>query len=69
VGAGDETLGKAIRAAVTEKIPNVLVVGEREAQEETVTLRRYGEREQQAMSADDFRARIAGAIRTRAPSV
>jgi threonyl-tRNA synthetase len=69
VGATDETLGKAIRAAVTEKIPNVLVIGEREAEEETVTLRRYGEREQQTMPADEFRARVAEAIRTRSRSL
>lgn len=66
VGAGDETLGKAIRTAVTEKIPNVLVIGEREAEEETVTLRRYGERDQQTMPADEFRVRVGEAIRTRA---
>jgi threonyl-tRNA synthetase len=69
VGAGDETLGKAIRAAVTEKIPNVLVIGEREAEEETVTLRRYGQRDQETMPADEFRARIGEAIRARARSL
>jgi threonyl-tRNA synthetase len=69
VGAGDETLGKAIRAAISEKIPNVLVIGEREAEEQTVTLRRYGEREQSTMPVDEFRRRIDNAIKTRARSL
>jgi threonyl-tRNA synthetase len=69
VDAGDETLGKAIRAATTQKIPNVLILGEREVEEETVTLRRYGTREQETMPVEAFRARIGDAIRTRAPSL
>jgi threonyl-tRNA synthetase len=69
VDAGDETLGKAIRAATTQKIPNVLILGEREVEEETVTLRRYGTREQETMPAEEFRSRIGEAIRTRAPSL
>ena len=69
LGSGQETLGKAIRAATTEKIPNVLVIGEREVEEQTVTLRRYGQREQETMAADEFRARMREAIRTRAKSL
>lgn len=69
VGSGQETLGKAIRAATTEKIPNVLVIGEREIDEETVTLRRHGSREQETMPAEEFRARVREAIRTRAQSL
>jgi threonyl-tRNA synthetase len=69
LGSGQETLGKAIRAATTEKIPNVLVIGEREVEEQTVTLRRYGQREQETMAADEFRARVREAIRTRAQSL
>lgn len=64
-GSGQETLGKAIREATTEKVPNVLVIGEREVEEETVTLRRYGQRAQEIMAADEFRARVASAIRKR----
>jgi threonyl-tRNA synthetase len=65
LGSGHETLGKAIRQAATEKIPNVLVIGEREVEEQTVTLRKHGSREQESMPADEFRARLLEAIRTR----
>jgi threonyl-tRNA synthetase len=47
----------------------VLILGEREVEEETVTLRRYGTREQETMPAEEFRSRIGEAIRTRAPSL
>ena len=69
LGPPDETLGKAIRLATGDKVPNVLVVGEREAQDETVTLRRHGVRAQETMPAEEFRARVAEAIRTRAPAL
>jgi threonyl-tRNA synthetase len=69
VDAGDETLGKAIRMAVREKIPNVLVIGEREVEDRTVTLRRYGTREQETMPADEFRTRLLTAIGERSPSL
>lgn len=63
---GGETMGKKIRTAVTRKIPNILVVGEREMEEGTVTLRRYGERQQQTMPFAEFRERLLRTIRTRA---
>jgi threonyl-tRNA synthetase len=61
-----DTLGKAIRTAAAEKVPNTLVIGEREVEEQTVTLRRLGSREQETMPADEFRARLLKAIRERA---
>jgi threonyl-tRNA synthetase len=60
-----DTVSKKVRNAVTSKIPNVLVIGEREAQAGTVTLRRYGVREQSSMSVAEFKAKILEAIRTR----
>jgi threonyl-tRNA synthetase len=57
-----DTLGKAIRTSAAEKVPNTLVIGEREVEEQTVTLRRLGTREQETMAADDFRARVRAAI-------
>jgi threonyl-tRNA synthetase len=62
----NETLNKRIRTAETSKIPNMLVVGEREQQTESVTLRRYGSREQETLTFRDFQARLATAISTRA---
>ena len=61
-----ETMGKKIRNAVTSKIPNVLIVGEREEEDGTVTLRRYGQREQETMSAEAFEAWLLDKIATRA---
>jgi threonyl-tRNA synthetase len=61
-----DTLGKAIRMSAAEKVPNTLVIGEREAEEQTVTLRRLGTREQETMPADEFRARVREAIAVRA---
>ncbi|HJL17752.1 MAG TPA: threonine--tRNA ligase [Sandaracinaceae bacterium LLY-WYZ-13_1] len=61
-----ETMGKKIRGAVTQKIPNVLVVGEREQQDGTVTVRRYGSREQTTMSLDAFEQDVLERIRARA---
>src|SRR5690606_15937327 len=61
-----ETMGKKIRNAVTQKIPNVLVIGEREVEDGTVTLRRYGSRDQETMPAAEFEARVVGAIKARA---
>jgi threonyl-tRNA synthetase len=61
-----ETVGKKIRNAVTHKIPNIVVVGEREQQDTSVTLRRYGSQEQTSMSLDAFEADLLARIRTRA---
>ncbi|KIG15219.1 Threonyl-tRNA synthetase [Enhygromyxa salina] len=61
-----DTLNKRIRTAQTSKIPNTLVVGEREEQDGSVTLRRYGSREQESMPFEEFRARLRKAIATRA---
>jgi threonyl-tRNA synthetase len=69
VDTSSDTLNKRIRNAVTSKIPNVLVVGEREQSSETVTLRRYGSREQESMPLAEFEARIATAIQNRAPQL
>jgi threonyl-tRNA synthetase len=63
-----DTLNKRIRNAETSKIPNMLVVGEREQQTESVTLRRYGSREQQSMPLSEFQARLQQAIQTRSQS-
>ena len=63
----DESLAKRIRAAVAQKIPNVLVVGERERAERTVSLRRYGRSaRQEVVGLDAFRAALVASIATRA---
>ncbi|MCY4212797.1 MAG: threonine--tRNA ligase [Gammaproteobacteria bacterium] len=60
-----ETVSKKIRQAATLKIPNVLIVGERERQEGTVTLRRHGHKAQHTLALDALRAALLEAINTR----
>lgn len=51
---GSDKFGKKIRNAVTRKIPNILIIGEKEMQERTITWRRYCKKEQVSMAFDDF---------------
>ena len=60
-----DTVSKKIREGTVRKIPNLLVVGEREVAEKTVTLRRYGVRSQSVLSYDEFRAKLLDAIQER----
>lgn len=50
----NEKTGKKIRDAELKKIPYMLVVGENEAQNGSVSVRRRGEGDLGAMSIDDF---------------
>jgi len=61
-----ETVPKKIREGTTQKIPNLLIVGEREQADRTVTLRRYGHREQHTMPLADFKVALARTIKSRA---
>jgi threonyl-tRNA synthetase len=54
INPASETLGKRIREGQTMKIPFLLVVGDKEAEENTVTVRKYGEKEQKSMGIDEF---------------
>ena len=63
--AGNDTMGKKIRNATTTKIPNILVIGEREMEDNTVTLRRYGSRAQRTVPWTEFVQALQLAIRTR----
>ena len=61
----NDTLPKKIRQGTTQKIPNLLIIGEREVEEGTVTLRRYGHKAQHTMSVDDFVAAMLTTVRER----
>ena len=60
-----DTGSKKIRDGTTRKIPNLLIVGEREVAERTVTLRRYGVKQQATMPLEDFETAIGETIATR----
>lgn len=62
----NDTVPKKIREGTTRKIPNLLILGEREQADETVTLRRYGNREQHTMSVDAFVDAVCLTVSTRA---
>ena len=60
-----ERINKKIRNALTRKIPNVLVIGEREAEDGTVTHRQYGSERQETLALDVFKRRLIAAVRGR----
>ncbi len=64
---GRETLGYRIREAETLKIPYMGVVGEREAADGTVAVRRRGPgKKQEVMAREEFIAVVVGEVETRA---
>ncbi|MFN7142474.1 MAG: threonine--tRNA ligase [Myxococcota bacterium] len=69
VDTSGERLQKKIRLASTQKVPNVLVIGEQEVANGTVTLRRYGVEQQETMPVAELKARVLAAIRTRSKSL
>lgn len=62
-----DTVSKKIREGTIRKIPNMLVLGEREQEDQTVTLRRYGVREQTVLPKNQFIECIEKTISTRSP--
>jgi threonyl-tRNA synthetase len=65
VDDSSNTLGKKIRVAATSKTPIVLVVGGDEVENTSVTVRRYGIREQQTMDLEAFLTELRSEIRDR----
>ncbi|MEE8558927.1 MAG: threonine--tRNA ligase, partial [Myxococcota bacterium] len=61
----NETLGYRVRSAETQKIPFILVVGDREKTDGTVTVRRRHRKDQDAMSVDEFRSTVEEEVKTR----
>ena len=61
----NDTMGKKIRSGVKQKIPNLLIVGEREQLDNTVTLRRYGTEKQDTMPFSGFLIWIQDQIKNR----
>ncbi|UQZ46965.1 threonine--tRNA ligase [Bacillus sp. PK3-037] len=54
VDSRDEKIGYKIREAQMQKIPYMLVVGDQEAENGAVNVRKYGEQESETISLDDF---------------
>lgn len=60
--ASSESLGKRIRAAEKQKIPYMLVVGEKEIETESLTVRKRGDREQEVMKVNELVKKISAEI-------
>ncbi len=65
VDKASDTMGKKIRNAAKAKVPNVLIIGENEQNEGTVTLKRYGREEQSTLPFAEFKADILRRISDR----
>jgi threonyl-tRNA synthetase len=64
--ASSDTTSKKIRNAARSKTPIVLVLGAREQEQGTVTVRRYGIEKQESMAVDAFVAMLRSEIASRA---
>jgi threonyl-tRNA synthetase len=54
----DEKIGRKIRDAEVKKIPYMLIVGEKEAAEEMVSVRKHGQGDLGSMSIEEFKQQI-----------
>jgi threonyl-tRNA synthetase len=63
--ARNETLGYRIRSGEVRKIPALVVVGDREERDRSVTVRRRGLKEQQSLLLQDFHRVLREEIKTR----
>ncbi len=59
IDASTESFNKRIRTAVTSKIPNMLIVGAKEAESASITWRRYAVKDQKTMKFMEFQALLA----------
>lgn len=66
VDDANESLGKKIRAAKTEKIPYLLVVGDKEVESKVISVDSRDHGKLDAMSVNDFITRATEEIKTRA---
>lgn len=65
IDSSDNSFNKKIRAAVTRKVPNIVILGDREMNERQVTLRRYCVKEQITMPVDGFVQYVSNLVRYR----
>jgi threonyl-tRNA synthetase len=54
----DEKIGRKIRDAEVKKIPYMLIVGEKEAAEQVVSVRKHGQGDMGSMSIEEFKQQI-----------
>ncbi|MFD1851919.1 threonine--tRNA ligase [Oceanobacillus bengalensis] len=61
----DEKIGYKIREAQTQKVPFMLVLGDKEIEDNAVNVRRYGEQKSETFAFSDFEALIKAEINER----
>ncbi|MBC8046920.1 MAG: threonine--tRNA ligase, partial [Fimbriimonadaceae bacterium] len=59
-----EKIGRKIRDAEMKKIPYMLIIGENEMANNTVSIRKHGEGDKGSMSADEFAKLIEGEVKS-----
>ena len=59
----DESLGKRIRSSEKQKIPYMIVVGEKEEKENLVAVRTRGQKEQETLKVEEFMERVGKEIK------
>ena len=64
VDSRNETIGKKIREAEISKIPFMLIVGDQEAQDQTISVRKHGGEEIGTISVEDFAQLVKKEIET-----
>lgn len=65
IDSADETLGNKIRKAAGEKIPYVLVVGDKEVESDMLAVRDRGSKSARQISKSDFIAEVCSKIKNR----
>ena len=62
----NEKIGKKIRETTLEKVPYMLVVGDRDVENRTVSVRTRGGEDLGAMSLEDFAVKLREEVDTKA---
>ncbi|MCM8536919.1 MAG: threonine--tRNA ligase [Lentisphaeraceae bacterium] len=65
VDDSSNSFGKKIRTNTMKKIPILLILGEQEIEDNSVTVRRYGSRDQETISRDEFLKMLKAEIKDR----
>ncbi len=65
MNSAQDSMGKKIRNAIKAKIPHVIVIGEKEVETQSVTVRRYGSEEQNTVPFAEFKEDLLRRIRDR----
>jgi threonyl-tRNA synthetase len=65
VDDSQNSMQKKIRDNSRQKIPYLLIVGDREAEEGSVNVRRRGQKQQEEMDLGDFAEAVSGEVRSR----